>query len=157
MGWISDLESWSPQECTYLGPVLTPDEASALQKRCEEAERERDALRRDTSQQVTTDEMVRRLQHLGDWQAADRIEALQARADRNAAGFARVDAEAERAKFLHKQEIAALQKRVAELGGALDFYSCVDHYQTHNAVAPNVVHFDRGAKARAALTGGKDE
>lgn len=52
---------------------------AALQKRCEEAERERDALRRDTSQQVTTDEMVRRLQHLGDWQAADRIEALQRR------------------------------------------------------------------------------
>ena len=54
-------------------------DVAALQKRCEEAERERDALRRDTSQQVTTDEMVRRLQHLGDWQAADRIEALQKR------------------------------------------------------------------------------
>ena len=26
-----------------------------------------------------SDELVRRLQHLGDWQAADRIEALQAR------------------------------------------------------------------------------
>lgn len=26
---------------TYLGPILTPDEATALQKRCEEAERER--------------------------------------------------------------------------------------------------------------------
>lgn len=87
----------------------------------------------------------------------DEAAALQARADRNAAGFARVDAEAERAKFLHKQEIASLQKRIAELEVALDFYACVDHYQTHNAVAPNVVQTDRGAKARAALTGGKDE
>ena len=141
----------------YLGPALTPDEATALQaradrnaagfarvdaeaqcaeflhkqeiaalqKRCEEAERERDALRRDASQEIATDEMVRRLQHLGDWQAADRIEALQ--------------------------------KRVAKLEGALDFYACVDHYQTRNAVAPNVVQSDRGAKARAALEGGKDE
>ena len=49
--------------------------------------------------------------------------------------------------------IAALQKRVAELEDALDFYACVDHYQTHNAAAPNVVQFDRGAKARAALEG----
>lgn len=54
-------------------------------------------------------------------------------------------------------EIAALQKRVAELEGALDFYACIDHYQTHNAAAPNVVQFDRGAKARAVLAGGKDE
>lgn len=38
MGWISDPESWSPEECTYLGPVLTPDEASALQKRVAELE-----------------------------------------------------------------------------------------------------------------------
>lgn len=37
------------------------------------------ALQRDASQEIATDEMVRRLQHLGDWQAADRIEALQAR------------------------------------------------------------------------------
>lgn len=29
--------------------------------------------------EVPTDEMVRRLQHLGDWQAADQIEALQRR------------------------------------------------------------------------------
>ena len=29
--------------------------------------------------EVPTDELVRRLQHLGDWQAADRIEALQKR------------------------------------------------------------------------------
>ena len=49
----------------------------------------------------------------------------------------------------------ALQARVAELGAALDFYACVDHYQTHNAAAPNVVQFDRGAKARAALEGKK--
>ncbi|MFN7611631.1 MAG: hypothetical protein ACK5QX_11980 [bacterium] len=78
--WIYDKEDdWPPEECTYLGPVLTPDEATALQKRCEEAGRERDALRRDASQEIATDELVRRLQHLGDWQAADRIDALQAR------------------------------------------------------------------------------
>ena len=89
--WWSKIDRWelsdgaliSPSEFAerwrYLGLVLTPDETAALQKRCEEAERERDALRRDTSQKVTTDEMVRRLQHLGDWQAADRIEALQKR------------------------------------------------------------------------------
>lgn len=83
------------------------------------------ALQRDASQQVATDEMVRRLQHLGDWQAADRIEALQ--------------------------------KRVAELEGVLDFYACIDHYQTHNAAAPiKRVLADGGAKARAALTGGKE-
>jgi hypothetical protein len=93
----------------------------------------------------------------GSWVMFRDVEALQARADRNAAGFARVDAEAERAKFLHKQEIAALQKHVAELQAALDFYACIDHYQTHNAAAPNVVQFDRGAKARAALEGKKDE
>ena len=52
---------------------------------------------------------------------------------------------------------ATLQKRVAELKAVLDFYACIDHYQTHNAAAPNVVQVDRGAKARAALTGGKDE
>lgn len=55
--------------------------------------------------------------YLGPCFTLDEATALQARADRNAAGFARVDAEAERAKFLHKQEIAALQARVAELEG----------------------------------------
>ena len=49
----------------------------------------------------------------------------------------------------------ALQARVAELERALDFYACVDHYQIHNAAAPNVVQFDRGAKARAAAGEGK--
>lgn len=39
---------------------------------------------------------------------------------------------------------------IEKLRAALDFYACLDHYQTHNAVAPNVVQFDRGAKARAA-------
>jgi hypothetical protein len=34
---------------------------------------------RHPEKDVPTDELVRRLQHLGDWQAADRIEALQAR------------------------------------------------------------------------------
>lgn len=33
---------------------------AALQKRCEEAERERDALRRDASQEIATDESPRR-------------------------------------------------------------------------------------------------
>ena len=53
-----------------------------------------------------------------------------------------------------KAEAAA---RIVELKAALDFYACIDHYQTHNAIAPNVVQTDRGAKARAALEGGKDE
>ena len=57
--------------------------------------------------------------YLGPVLTPDEAAALQVRADRNAAGFARVDAEAERAKFLHKQKIAALEKRVAELEGAL--------------------------------------
>ena len=48
-------------------------------------------------------------------------------------------------------------RRIEDLEGALDFYACVDHYQIHNAAAPNVVQFDRGAKARAALKGGSDE
>ena len=52
--------------------------------------------------------------YLGPCLTPDEATALQARADRNAAGFARVDAEAERAKFLHKQEIATLQKRCEE-------------------------------------------
>lgn len=67
--WVrQDEDCWTAEECEYIGPCLTHDEATAL----------------------------------------------QARADRNAAGFARVDAEAERAKFLHKQEIAALKKRCEE-------------------------------------------
>ena len=45
----------------------------------------------------------------------------------------------------------ALQAEKARLRQALDFYACVDHYQIHNAAEPNVVQFDRGAKARAAL------
>lgn len=148
--WMED-RGWR-----YLGPVLTPDETAALQKRCEEAERERDALRRDTSQEIATDKLVRRLQHLGDWQAADRIEALQARADRNAAGFARVDAEAERAKFLHKQEIAALQKRVAELVEALGTLEKAASYTAKLGAVTGAHWLGLGTaliKARAALTG----
>ena len=44
-GDLKELDHWSgypmwiAQEWVYLGPVLTPDEAAALQKRCEEAER----------------------------------------------------------------------------------------------------------------------
>ena len=64
---------------SYLGPVLTPDEAAALQARIAELEATLAALQRDASQEIATDELVRRLQHLGDWQAADRIEALQKR------------------------------------------------------------------------------
>ena len=56
---------------------------------------------------------------------------------------------------LSHDDATALQARVAELERALDFYACVDHYQIHNAAAPNVVQFDRGAKARAALEGKK--
>lgn len=37
------------------------------------------ALQRDASQETSADELVVRLQHLGDWQAADQIEALQKR------------------------------------------------------------------------------
>ena len=139
--WWSKIDRWelsdgaliSPSEFAerwrYLGLVLTPDETAALQKRCEEAERERDALRRDTSQQVTTDEMVRRLQHLGDWQAADRIEALQ--------------------------------KRVAELEGALRFYADPFKYTDIHGDDVRVPHFysetDFGETARVALEGKEDE
>ena len=135
MGWETNEEVFAPGDIArvpgtiYLGPVLTPDETAALQKRCEEAERERDALRRDTSQQVTTDEMVRRLQHLGDWQAADRIEALQ--------------------------------KRVAELEGALRFYADPFKYTDIHGDDVRVPHFysetDFGETARVALEGKEDE
>ena len=83
-----------------------------------------------------------------DLASAERERAHQhGRADWNAAEYAREQAKRE-----------ALQKRVAELEGALDFYACVDHYQTHSAVAPvKRVLADRGAKARAALEGKKDE
>ena len=41
-GWVYDREyDWPPVECTYLGPVLSHDQATALQARCKEAERER--------------------------------------------------------------------------------------------------------------------
>lgn len=49
------------------------------------------------------------------------------------------------------RHVCDLQAKNARLREALDFYACVDHYQIHNAAAPNVVQFDRGAKARAAL------
>ena len=39
MGWIYDPEGWSPEECTYLGPCLTPDQATALQARVAELEK----------------------------------------------------------------------------------------------------------------------
>ena len=35
--WIYDKEyDWNPKDCTYLGPCLTPDEATALQARVAE-------------------------------------------------------------------------------------------------------------------------
>jgi hypothetical protein len=67
--------------------------------------------------------------YLGPVLTHDEATALQARADRNAAGFARVDAEAERAKFLHKQEIEALQKRVAELEEATKKAKWIQQYE----------------------------
>ena len=85
MGWETNEEVFAPGDIarvpgtTYLGPCLTPDQASALQARVANLEATLAALQRDASQEIATDEMVRRLQHLGDWQAADRIEALQAR------------------------------------------------------------------------------
>ena len=37
--WVYDMEDdWSPQSCTYLGPCLTPDDATALQARVAELE-----------------------------------------------------------------------------------------------------------------------
>jgi hypothetical protein len=71
--WLYRRNDWNPKECTYLGPVLTPDEAAAL----------------------------------------------QARADQAALGHAREADRADQSEFLHKQEIAELQKRVAKLKGAL--------------------------------------
>lgn len=49
------------------------------------------ALRRDASQEIATDEMVRRLQHLGDWQAADRIDAQQKRIAKLEAALKRIE------------------------------------------------------------------
>ena len=38
--WIYDKEDdWNPKDCTYLGPCLTPDEATALQARVAALER----------------------------------------------------------------------------------------------------------------------
>lgn len=63
---------------------------------------------------ISPSEFAERWRYLGPVLTPDEAAALQVRADRNAAGFARVDAESERAKFLHKREIAALQKRCEE-------------------------------------------
>lgn len=97
--------------------------------------------------------------YLGPALTPDEAAALQARADRNAAGFARVDAELGRAKFLHKREIAALQKRVAEMEGALRFYADPFKYTDIHGDDVRVPHFysetDFGETARVAL--GLDE
>lgn len=136
-GTEDDFAPYEVSTWRYFGPVLTPDEAAAL----------------------------------------------QARADRNAAGFARVDSEAERAKFLHKQEIATLQKRVAELRQIIRYVAGCEHATASDEdlleqVATAICRmneidptghisidgspFNRAWKhflpqARAALTGGKDE
>ena len=106
--------------CTYLGPVLTPDEAAALQKRCEEAER--------TAQKRCEE--------------AERT-ALQA-AECHARETRRAD---------------ALQKRVAELEGALRFYADPFKYTDIHGDDVRVPHFysetDFGETARVALKGKK--
>ena len=57
----------------------------------------------------------------------DEAAALQARADQAAQGHAREADRADQSEFLHKQEIAALQKRVAELEGAVRTAAeCID-------------------------------
>ena len=105
----------------------------------------------------TVDACALHLRYLGPCLKPDEATALQKRADQSALGYAREARRADLFKFLHKRDVAALQARVAELEAALDFYACVDHDQIHNAAAPNVVQFDRGAKARAALEGGKKD
>jgi hypothetical protein len=57
--------------------------------------------------------------YLGPCLTPDEATALQARADQAAQGHAREADRADRSEFLHKQEIAALQKRVAELEESL--------------------------------------
>lgn len=108
-----------------------------------------------------SDDLVKRLRELaqakhddlsiGD-EAADRIAELEARADRNAAGYARVDAEARRAEFLHKQKIAAMQKRAAELEAALQRIAAAGGLFAEPASGQHAREI-----ARAALEGGKDE
>jgi len=53
--------------------------------------------------------------YLGPCLTPDEATALQARADQAALGHAREADRADQSEFLHKQEIAALQKRVAKL------------------------------------------
>ena len=46
-GWVYDMDDdWPPVECTYLGPCLTPDQATALQARVVELEGALDAASR---------------------------------------------------------------------------------------------------------------
>lgn len=51
-------------------------------------------------------------------------------------------------------DLDAQERLMAEMIAALDFYACVDHYQTHNAVSPNEVQIDKGGRARALLARG---
>lgn len=101
--WRSGTYFTGPEDYAHLhllGPVLTPDEALALQKR----------------------------------------------ADQAALGHAREAARADQIEFLHKRDVAALQKRVAELEAALASIAsntCCDRCQEAALVA------------RAALKGGK--
>ena len=47
--WVYDLnEHWPPKDGTYLGPCLTPAEATALQARVAELEAQNDMLRHAT-------------------------------------------------------------------------------------------------------------
>ena len=61
----------------------------------------------------------RTFHYLGPCLTPDEATALQARADQAALGHAREADRADQSEFLHKQEIAELQKRVAKLKGAL--------------------------------------
>lgn len=92
----------------------------------------------------------------GSWVMFKDVAALEARADRNAAGYARVDAEARRAEFLHKQKIAAMQKRVRKLEYLVQ--CLLDEDPNNLAADGGVTVLDVWRKeARAALAGGKDE
>jgi len=62
---------------------------------------------------------IKQWRYLGPALTPEEAAALQARADRNAAEYARVDDKARLAEFLHKQEIAAKDARIAELEEAV--------------------------------------
>ena len=60
------------------------------------------------------------------------------------------------------RERDAARAEVERLRAALDFYACIDHYQSYRAAEPYVVQKDQGRRARAALAttttaGGTDD